>query len=116
VAEVRDGRVFVKGRFSEVLNIGGGKVLPAAVEERLLEVSGVMAARVTGRRNSISGMIVSAEIVGASGMNEEVLRTAVILHCRACLPAFAVPRIIAFVDSLPTTPSGKLSRDCRVDI
>lgn len=115
MAEIKGGRVFVKGRCSDILNIGGGKVVPAEVEERLLEVPGVVAARVTGRGNSISGTIVAAEIVGTSGIDERALRRSLILHCRTCLPAFAVPRLISFVNSLPATASGKLSRHFGVD-
>jgi non-ribosomal peptide synthetase component F len=55
LAEIRGGRVCFKGRRSDVLNIGGAKVLPAEVEARLLEVPGVLGARVLGRQSSIAG-------------------------------------------------------------
>ena len=111
IVEVRGGRVHIKGRRTDVLNVGGAKVLPTDVEERLAEVPGVIGARVVGRQNSISGTVVAADIVGAPGTDQAALRTAPFRHCRACLPAYAVPRIIAFVSSLPTTASGKILRE-----
>lgn len=108
IVEMRGGRVHITGRRTDVLNIGGAKVLPSEVEERLTEVPGVIGARVMGRRNSISGAVVAADIVGEPGMDQAALRTALFRHCRACLPAYAVPRIITFVNSLPITASGKI--------
>jgi len=111
LVEVKDGRVYFKGRRGEILNIGGAKVLPAVIEERIGEVPGVVGARVKGLRNPISGAVVGAEVVGRSGTNEQTLRATILQHCRTCLPSYAVPRIITFVDSLPTSASGKILRE-----
>lgn len=110
LAEIQGGRVYFKGRRSDVLNIGGAKVAPAEVEERLSEVPGVLGARVLGRRSSIAGTVVVAEIISEAGTDEKSLRATIMKHCRACLPSYAVPRIVTFVDSLPISASGKILR------
>jgi acyl-coenzyme A synthetase/AMP-(fatty) acid ligase len=115
LVEIQEGRVYFKGRRSDVLNIGGAKIVPAEVEERLSEVPGVLGARVTGRCSSISGTVVAAEIVGKTGLDENSLRAAIVRHCRACLPSHAVPRIITFVESLPMSASGKILRENSVE-
>jgi acyl-coenzyme A synthetase/AMP-(fatty) acid ligase len=70
-----------------------------------------MGARVSGRQNSFSGTVVAAEVVGVPGTDEVELKKALFQHCRASLPSYAVPRMIAFVASLPTTASGKILRE-----
>ena len=110
LAEIQGRRVYFKGRRSDVLNIGGAKVAPAEVEERLSEVPGVLGARVLGRRSSIAGTVVVAEIISEAGTDEKSLRATIMKHCRACLPSCAVPRIVTFVDSLPISASGKILR------
>ena len=52
-------RILFRGRRSEVINVGGVKVHPFAVEERVLAVPGVDIARVFGRPNRLSGAIVA---------------------------------------------------------
>jgi len=110
LAAIHEGRVYFQGRRSDVLNIGGAKVAPAEVEERLSEVPGVLGARVVGRQSSIAGVVIVAELVGQAGTDEKSLRAAILKHCRACLPSYAVPRIITFIDSLPISASGKILR------
>jgi acyl-coenzyme A synthetase/AMP-(fatty) acid ligase len=110
LVEVKEGRVYIKGRRTDVLNIGGAKVLPSDVEERLLEVRGVLGACVYGRPSSISGTVLTADVLTGPSIDKTALRTLLIGHCRACLPAPAVPRIITFVESLPLSASGKTLR------
>jgi acyl-coenzyme A synthetase/AMP-(fatty) acid ligase len=110
LAEIDGGRVYFKGRRSDILNVGGAKVAPAEVEECISEVPGVLGARVLGRQSSIAGTVIAAEIIGQAGVDEKSLRATIMKHCRACLPSYAVPRIVAFVRTLPISASGKILR------
>src|SRR6185437_9108236 len=51
LVEVVDDRVLFRGRRSEVINVGGVKVHPLPVEERIAALPDVAAARVFGRPN-----------------------------------------------------------------
>jgi acyl-coenzyme A synthetase/AMP-(fatty) acid ligase len=76
----------------------------------LLQVPGVLAARVSGRRSSLAGAVLVAEVVRAPEHRPEVLRPALIRYCADQLPRYAVPRIVEFVDHVPLAASGKTIR------
>lgn len=101
LVEVVGDRIEFRGRDSEVINVGGVKVHPLPVENRITEVAGVEAARVFGRANRLTGAIVAAEIVAAAGADHDELKAAV----RAAvedLPRAWHPRSITFVAALET--------------
>ena len=104
LVEIIDGRVLFRGRESEVINVGGVKVHPMPVEERINALESVAAARVFGRSNRLTGAIVAAEVVPAGdgqhadldGLREQI-RDAV-----ADLPRAWQPRSVTFVDAIET--------------
>lgn len=101
LVEVVGDRIEFRGRDSEVINVGGVKVHPLPVENRITEVAGVEAARVFGRANRLTGAIVAAEVVAAPGADHDELKAAV----RAAvedLPRAWHPRSITFVAALET--------------
>ncbi|TQK69429.1 class I adenylate-forming enzyme family protein [Nocardioides sp. SLBN-35] len=104
LAEVVEDRVLFRGRNSDVINVGGVKVHPLPVEERIAALPGVSMARVFGRPNRLTGAIVATEVVpvgelaaaDAEALKREV-RAAV-----ADLPPAWRPRSIALVEELAT--------------
>jgi acyl-CoA synthetase (AMP-forming)/AMP-acid ligase II len=54
LVEISEDRVLFRGRRSDLINVGGVKVAPGDVEARLVEVPGVAAALVSGRRSSLA--------------------------------------------------------------
>ena len=66
--EIVGTRVLFRGRQSEIINVGGVKVHPLPVEERILALESVEAARVFGRPSKLTGAIVAVEIVPAGGV------------------------------------------------
>jgi acyl-coenzyme A synthetase/AMP-(fatty) acid ligase len=101
---VEDGRVHFRGRTSEVINVGGVKVPPLPVEERIAALETVAIARVFGRANRLTGAVVAVEVVPAGGVEDadlEALRGQ-IKSAVADLPRPWHPRSIAFVDSIQT--------------
>ncbi len=104
LAEVVGDRVLFRGRSSEVINVGGVKVHPLPVEERITALPAVAMARVFGRPNRLTGAIVATEIVPAGGPDavdlgelRRLVREAV-----SDLPPAWHPRSVQLVDSLET--------------
>lgn len=111
LVEATADRVFFRGRTTEVINVGGVKVSPLPVEERINELDGVAMVRVYGRPNPLTGAIVAAEVAPVADLDESGLadlrariRTAV-----ADLPSAWRPRSITFVPQIETL-GGKLVR------
>jgi acyl-CoA synthetase (AMP-forming)/AMP-acid ligase II len=111
LVEVVDGRVYFRGRRSEIINVGGTKVHPLPIEERISGVQGVRVVRVYGRRNALTGSIVAAEVVADAGVDRDDLAERIRAAC-ADLPDAARPRSIRFVDAIATT-GDKLTRSQR---
>lgn len=101
LVEVTDDRILFKGRSSEIINVGGVKVHPLPIEERVSAVDGVDLARVYGRPNAMTGSIVALEVVAAVGADRQAVDAAIRRACEDLSPA-ARPRSIRFVDSLLT--------------
>jgi acyl-CoA synthetase (AMP-forming)/AMP-acid ligase II len=99
LVEVADDRILFRGRTSEIINVGGVKVHPLPIEERVATIAGVDMARVYGRPNAMTGAIVAVEVVPAAGADQDALDTAIRDAC-ADLPPAARPRSIRFVDSV----------------
>jgi acyl-CoA synthetase (AMP-forming)/AMP-acid ligase II len=104
LVDVVDDRVLFRGRSSEVINVGGVKVHPLPVEERIVALDGVAMARVFGRANRLTGAIVAAEIVPVDGLHDDDLETlrASIKSAVAELPPAWRPRSITFVEAIET--------------
>lgn len=95
-------------RKSEMINIGGYKVNPHEVEECLNCFDGVQSSRVYGRKNSVLGNILMAEVVFKSNvdLSEQKIKEFLSIH----LQNFKVPRKIVFVDGLSQGRTGKIIR------
>lgn len=100
-------RFRIVGRRGSWINVGGEKVNPVEVEAVLAALPGIAAARVFGRRNSVTGEVLVADVVprGESPTESEVRS-----QLAAVLPAYKIPRIIRFVTELETNRAGKVSR------
>ena len=103
------GRLSVFGRVDDLVITGGENVWPAAVERVLGTCAGVAEVAVVGRPDPEWGQRVVALVVPAYPADPptlDALRAAV----KAELPAYAAPRELVLVASLPRTPLGKLAR------
>jgi acyl-CoA synthetase (AMP-forming)/AMP-acid ligase II len=109
LVEIVGDRVLFRGRDSEVINVGGVKVHPLPVEQRISALDGVAMARVFGRSNRLTGAIVAAEVVPIDGADRDQLR-ADIRAAVADLPRAWHPRSVAFVDTIETLGTKTLRR------
>lgn len=108
VVEVVGDRILFAGRTSEVINVGGVKVHPLRVEEVVSTVPGVELVKASGRKNALTGQIVSVEVVAKQGVDEDDLEDAIRAACEV-LPEAARPRRIKFVEALAVVEN-KISR------
>lgn len=106
-------RLYFLGRDSGMMNIGGVKIYPEAVERVILEVEGVLLANVSSKANPMTGALVVVDIQPAEGVERPALKKAIQDHCRAKLEREAVPAVIRFHDKLETNAAGKLLRKAK---
>jgi acyl-CoA synthetase (AMP-forming)/AMP-acid ligase II len=108
LGELHEGKVFLKGRVSDLINVAGRKVLPETIERVLTthpEVQGCLAFGVASA-DLQRGETIVACVAGKRGLTSEALRQFALEQ----LPAWQVPREWWFVEGLETNRRGKLSR------
>jgi len=110
LVEIVGDRVFFRGRVDNILNVGGGKVMPEQVEAQLLELSLVHEARVYGIKNPLAGDVLAADIVLATDISEADARKQIFSSLSARLEPYKVPRLFRFVKEIPTSAMGKKVR------
>jgi o-succinylbenzoate---CoA ligase len=106
--ELVDGVLRVHGRISEVINSGGEKIWPGAVETAIRSHPLIQEVRVFGEPDPEWGQRVVAEIELAEDVEPSLdeLRD----HVKQTLPSFAAPRRLQIVTEIERTPSGKVRR------
>ena len=100
-----DGFVWIEGRASDLINRGGNKVYPEAVEEVLRLHPAVTDAAVVGVPDDRLGELPVAFLVGEPVADEEL-----VAHCRAHLVPYKVPAAFHWIDELPRSEVGKVLR------
>jgi benzoate-CoA ligase family protein len=109
-ARDEDGFFWFAGRSDDMLKVGGIWVSPIELEHTLLEHSSVQACGVTGRADR-DGLIKPVAFVVAKVPDPGIELAAELQQfAKERLAAYKRPRWIEFVDSLPTTATGKLQR------
>lgn len=108
LVEIVHDRIQFRGRKSEVINVGGVKVHPLPIEERVSQIEGVALAHAYGRPSKMVGHIVALDVVPVEGHDEETLRT-LIREATADMPPASRPRSIKFVTTMDTA-GNKLRR------
>lgn len=111
-----EGYLYLVGRTSEVMIVGGVNIYPAEVENVLLEHPMVSDACVFGVPNDEYGEEIYAAVVArekgvVDGMPKaEELLAIVTEHCQTNLAKYKCPRTISFRDEIPRDPNGKMYR------
>ncbi len=106
VAELREGMVFLRGGLSDQINVAGRKLWPQTVEQALLAHPRVRQCLVLGVPSEHAERTETVMAVVAASASEAELKEFLL----ETLPAWQVPREWHFVDSIPTSPRGKISR------
>ncbi|HEY7274223.1 MAG TPA: long-chain fatty acid--CoA ligase [Actinoplanes sp.] len=102
----KDGFYYVVDRAKDMIIRGGYNVYPREVEEVLMTHEAVSLAAVIGVPHPSLGEEVKAYIIRTQGAT--VTEEELIGWSREQMASFKYPRMVAFVDSLPMTATGKL--------
>jgi len=103
-----DGYIFLAGRADDLIIRGGENISPREVEEVLLDFPKIKDVAVIGVHSEEWGQEPRAVVVlqeGEAATEEEIIE-----FSRAKLASFKRPRSVVFVDDLPRSALGKLSR------
>lgn len=101
----RDGVLRVVGRTDDVINRGGAKVDPRALEAALLALGGIREVAVFGAADGAGMTSVCAAVVSDAPLDVPAFHA----RCRAALGARA-PAFVMRLAALPHTASGKVDR------
>ncbi|MCB8913097.1 AMP-binding protein [Rhodococcus rhodochrous] len=102
------GHFFIVDRLKDMIVTAGYNVYPAEIERVIGSHPEVELVAVGGLPDPVKGEIAVAYVVLAAGST--LSEPDVLEYCRDYLAAYKRPRKVIFVDSLPTTSSGKLMR------
>ncbi|GAA3574362.1 acyl-CoA synthetase [Nonomuraea rosea] len=106
-----DGYLFLLDRRTDLIISGGVNIYPAEIEAALLEHPSVADVAVIGVPDPEWGHKVVALIQPEAGVaGGEELTAELLRHCAPRLARLKHPRLIEYRESLPRTPTGKLSR------
>ncbi len=106
-----DGYIWFRGRNDDVIKCSGYRIGPFEVESALLEHPSVLECAVTAAPDPVRGQVVKATIVLAKGFTaSDELKKELQNHVKKVTAPYKYPRIVEFVDKLPKTISGKISR------
>jgi acyl-CoA synthetase (AMP-forming)/AMP-acid ligase II len=101
-----DGYVYLAGRVDDLIISGGVNVHPTDVEAVLGTHPEVLDCAVFGLPDAEWGEVVAAAVVSRQAIDVEQVRA----WLRGRIADDKRPRRLFLVDTLPTTPSGKVSR------
>jgi len=103
-----DGYLYIVGRSKEMIITSGFNIYPRELEEVLYQHPDIQEAAVIGIPDKIKGELPFAFIVPHEGrkVEQDDLR----LFCQERLANYKVPRMYHFVESLPKTGTGKISK------
>ena len=102
------GNFKVTGRIKDMIIRGGENVYPKEVEDFLYTMPGIKDVQVAGIASKKYGEEVGAFIIlqPNTAMSEEDVRD----FCRGRISRYKIPRYVFFVDSYPSTTSGKVQK------
>ena len=103
-----DGFFFMVDRLKRMINASGFKVWPSEVETLMYQHAAVLEACVIGTPDLHRGETVKALIVLRPEWRGRITEQEIISWCREQMAAYKVPRIVAFVEALPKSGSGKI--------
>lgn len=112
LVELRGDRVYFLGREQGVINVGGNKVFPEAVEIKIRALEEVVGVRVFSIKNSIMGELVAADIVPAVPIdNETLFKQQLIAKMRKQLHKYEVPMLLFFKKEIELSHNTKVVRN-----
>lgn len=103
-----DGYIYLTGRLSDMIKVGGNRISPLEIEEVITRLDGVEEVAASGVDDELLGQVVKVSIV--KNADSSLTEMHVKAFCRQQLAQYKIPKYIEFVESLPKTSSGKVKR------
>lgn len=103
-----EGYIYLTGRRSDMIKVGGNRISPLEIEEAVVELDGIEEVAATGVDDEILGQVVKLTVV--VDKNTDITEKIIKAYCRNHFAIYKIPKYINFVDSLPKTTSGKIQR------
>jgi long-chain acyl-CoA synthetase len=103
-----DGWLFIVDRKKDMIIASGYKVWPKEVEDVIYTHPAVREAAVVGVHDDYRGETVKAVVSLKPGQSLEP--ESLIEYCKERMAAYKYPRVVAVLDELPKTPTGKILR------
>ena len=103
-----NGYLYLVGRFDDVINIGGEKVMPDEIEDIVKQIDGVENVVAFGIDHEIFGQVIKLHVIKSENSNLEKL--SIIKFCMKNLEKYKIPSKIDFVTNIPQTDYGKVKR------
>lgn len=105
------GRIRFVGRDDDLISSGGYRIGPAEIEDCLLTHPTVEMAGVVGKPDPLRGEVVVAFVTLSVGTEPtSALADEIAEHVKARLAAYEYPREVRFLETMPTTTTGKIIR------
>jgi len=103
-----EGFLYFLGRKDDIIKSKGERISAKEVENTICSLGQVAEAAVIGVADDILGQAIKAFVVPAPGA--QLSTNDVLKVCQHNLEAFAVPKFIDFMETLPKTPNGKIDK------
>ncbi|WP_321885311.1 AMP-binding protein [Paraburkholderia bannensis] len=106
-----DGYVFYQARADDMIVSSGYNIAGPEVETVLMQHPAVAECGVTGVPDDLRGQVVKAFVVLRPGFKGDEAMVADLQNfVKKAVAAYKYPRLVAFIDALPRTETGKLKR------
>nr|WP_299244451.1 AMP-binding protein [uncultured Halomonas sp.] len=111
VVREANGTFCFAGRNDDIITTAGYRVGPTDVENTVMTHPAVAESAAVGKPDSIRGEVIKSYVVLRDGFEpSDALADEIRQRVKDRLSSHAYPREIAFVETLPKTPSGKIQR------
>ena len=104
-----DGHWYLLGRCDDLIKTSGKRIGPSEIEEIIIKIAGIKEAAAIGAPDPIQGEAIVCFVVAKGKLKEIEDRIRYDISYK--LGKSFTPRYVFFVDDLPKTNSGKISRD-----
>jgi acyl-CoA synthetase (AMP-forming)/AMP-acid ligase II len=104
-----EGFFYILDRKKDMINRGGEKIYSLEVENTISSLGKVLEVAVVAVPDKVMGEAVKAAVVLKQG--EDATEEEVKAFCAEHLADFKVPKYVAFMESLPRNPAGKVIKD-----
>ena len=101
-----EGFLYIMDRKKDMIISGGENIYPAEIEDSLLANPKVADVGVIGYPHETWGEAVKAIVVVKAG--EELTEKELIDWCQGKIGRFKIPKMVAFTEAIPRTPTGKI--------